>query len=295
MLKPSDVSLNRAVFISALNLLKGFDAFPFFGTLLGIVRENDILKHDDDVDFYVNVIHREAFEETVKAHNHRVIMNYPCFIQLQFLFDGEIAYADFYFFERKADIIIEKWNFNGRWEDPQNCLHIPAELIYPLKVCHLFGINFNIPKNSEKCCEYLYGPSWRTPLLKGIGYKVSIVNHVPKITVSEDQFTAYLTSLFDERTRADRLDQELNCVKHELANAERSLVETALTIDDLTLKVEACDRRYTNSKAQLAKIKDQLLLIERDKYFKYVFLLFSKNLKFKFLRLLSSVKAELSN
>ena len=37
-------------------LINEFEYFVFFGTLLGLVRENNIIQGDDDIDFYVNII-----------------------------------------------------------------------------------------------------------------------------------------------------------------------------------------------------------------------------------------------
>ena len=39
--------------ISSIEILKNFEYFVFYGTLLGIVRENNIIEHDDDIDFEV--------------------------------------------------------------------------------------------------------------------------------------------------------------------------------------------------------------------------------------------------
>ena len=46
--------LNFQNLISVSPLLKNIEYFIFYGTLLGIIRENNIIKGDDDIDFLVN-------------------------------------------------------------------------------------------------------------------------------------------------------------------------------------------------------------------------------------------------
>ena len=41
-------------FKDIINLLEGLEYFPFYGTLLGLVRENNILEMDDDIDILIN-------------------------------------------------------------------------------------------------------------------------------------------------------------------------------------------------------------------------------------------------
>ena len=45
---------NNLLFI--IKILKDIEYFIFFGTLLGVVRDNSLIDGDDDVDLYVNII-----------------------------------------------------------------------------------------------------------------------------------------------------------------------------------------------------------------------------------------------
>ena len=46
--------LNFQNLISISTLIKDIEYFIFYGTLLGIVRENNVIKGDDDIDFMVD-------------------------------------------------------------------------------------------------------------------------------------------------------------------------------------------------------------------------------------------------
>ena len=55
MLKQNKLQkLNFQNLILVAPLIKGVEYFIFYGTLLGIIRENNIIKGDDDIDFLVN-------------------------------------------------------------------------------------------------------------------------------------------------------------------------------------------------------------------------------------------------
>ena len=49
-----------------LPLLEGMEYFVFYGTLLGLVREGDILEKDDDIDLLVD---RKHFAELIEKFN----------------------------------------------------------------------------------------------------------------------------------------------------------------------------------------------------------------------------------
>ena len=46
-----------------------------------------------------------------------------------------LTYVDFYLYSDLPDnnYICDKWNFSGRYKDPLNYMHIPKEIIYPIK------------------------------------------------------------------------------------------------------------------------------------------------------------------
>ncbi len=53
--------INFQNLLTVSSLLKKIEYFIFYGTLLGIVREKNIIKHDDDIDFMVNHKSKKKF------------------------------------------------------------------------------------------------------------------------------------------------------------------------------------------------------------------------------------------
>ena len=50
-------NFSNLIFIT--NIISELEYFIFFGTLLGMVRENNLIENDDDIDIYVNLKERD--------------------------------------------------------------------------------------------------------------------------------------------------------------------------------------------------------------------------------------------
>ena len=93
--------LNFQNLISVSPLLKNIEYFIFYGTLLGIIRENNIIKGDDDIDFLVNhkfkktLLRRMKLDKSFKV-NKKVCNEY--FIQYIKKYKGLKTFVDFYFY-----------------------------------------------------------------------------------------------------------------------------------------------------------------------------------------------------
>ena len=180
--KPQD--LNRKNLIDASNLLKGIEHFVFFGTLLGLVREGDIIPHDDDVDFYVPIEQGDALIERLKTTDFSIGLNTDgkpeqplCTVRAYKFIDGMELDIDFYLYQSnpETDCIIERWNISGKPDNKDTHLHIPKSMIFPLKTQRFFDCDIAMPAKGEDLCEFLYGKDWRTPLRKYTEY-------IPEIT-----------------------------------------------------------------------------------------------------------------
>ena len=67
-----NINLENLIFIS--NELKEFNPFVYFGTLLGLTRENNILKDDDDIDLCLNSKFREnVIKKLNNLNNFKII------------------------------------------------------------------------------------------------------------------------------------------------------------------------------------------------------------------------------
>ena len=93
---PIDIKYNEKNFIDTLKIVNDLEYYIFYGTLLGFVRDGDLLEKDDDVDFQINRKHLitviERFNRIPyhlssknKIHdsaiNEDVIHNYTIFFQ----------------------------------------------------------------------------------------------------------------------------------------------------------------------------------------------------------------------
>lgn len=155
--------------------LNGFCPIPFYGSLLGIIREGAPIDGDDDVDF---LIESSRFGEVVTF-----LSNDPsCEIFLQ---DSNGPFLQFkikecpnvpidlygFYFSKDGTKVSEDWNFNGVLIRPLFSLTFPKNSLLPLTRCEILGSEYWLPRKSEELCRRLYGRSWRTPQLKGKAYK----------------------------------------------------------------------------------------------------------------------------
>ena len=169
--------------ISSIEILKNFEYFVFYGTLLGIVRENNIIEHDDDIDFLINIDHRnevinkfkfsQIFEINKKVSN-------KFFIQLISKTEGIETFVDFYFYisEPSKDYIVDKHNWMSSINVDSKAMHIPKKFIYPIKKNKNF-YNVNVPQMPVEICKFLYGNNWSKTLRKNSAYRMEIVNNRP--------------------------------------------------------------------------------------------------------------------
>ena len=70
------------------------------------------------------------------------------------------TYVDFYFYEVSQDgkVVVDKFNFTAHWTLPVNELHVPTDLVFPLKP-EVFGdVELYMPANKQALCKL---PSWR--------------------------------------------------------------------------------------------------------------------------------------
>jgi predicted nucleotidyltransferase len=187
---PSDAQTLNDGLTSVSQILSeaGCEHFLFFGSLLGINRDNSAIHGDDDVDIYVNVKHREKatnaiirselnLERTERAHVGNVFAQ----------FKGTLKYSeapiqiDLYFYDSDTDndFILERWNFMGRPDLKNKVLKIPKVFIFPLKEVCFQDVSLYLPKLPDVVCEFLYGVNWRTPARKGLDYTVQVVGGRP--------------------------------------------------------------------------------------------------------------------
>ena len=185
---PVEMNLNnlRYVFTRIFHL----EAFIFFGTLLGYQREGNIIENDDDIDIYINARHTADLLDALSTSDFEITIipckrwyqrwRKPLFIQAMRVQDGIETFVDFYLYNDEAsDHLEEKWNFLGQWKDIESAIHVPKSIIYPLVNAEMKGVKIRVPAQSEAVCSFLYGPGWKTPVLKSEGYFMEVIDNKP--------------------------------------------------------------------------------------------------------------------
>jgi hypothetical protein len=133
---------------------------PSDGTLLGILRDRQLIEHDNDVDF--DVIHsleavdaiREFFSKKEYKKCREVI--YRGRVQQLTFYDSEHVIYDFIF-----------WFYDGHYginfSEPGYLRIMPKEFIFDLTYLLIENNRIPVPSNSEGWLNFRYGKSWATP------------------------------------------------------------------------------------------------------------------------------------
>lgn len=180
---------NRQNLVAACSALRSIAPFAFFGTLLGLTRDDDIIKGDDDVDLYIDARDRDTASALLRAVGFEIVEgvwpnNTPHFLQATRILGRTKTFVDIYCYENRQESpwIIDRWNFIGRTDNPEHHLCVDKDLVFPLRSKRIFGTEVLIPRRPAKCCRYLYGPTWREKISKqNGGYSVVILDNRPHI------------------------------------------------------------------------------------------------------------------
>lgn len=157
-----------SVLVDTLNDVQ-FSYWPEFGTLLGIFREHDFIKHDNDFDFgaFVN----DADKLKTILTNSGFVLKHEFFCPQkntirEFTFSYKGVSVDFFFFERKEDV-------DCCYSFIPNVIDSDMKLNYLIKVFNFPSVNLSeiefkgkmikIPANTHDHLRVSYGPTFMTP------------------------------------------------------------------------------------------------------------------------------------
>ena len=190
---PIEQKYNEINLKELLPLFEELEYFVFFGTLLGLIRGNELLEYDDDIDFLINEKHlmyvielfynrHDKSESSLKIPIHPVNQhNY--FKQATTIRDDVRTFVDMSFYEKNDEekTIIDFNSYNNSPQYEENHFSISQDLIYPIQKRYFQKYGYvKVPAQPIKCLEILYGKNWMIPMAKQ-HYDEVLVNGVPKL------------------------------------------------------------------------------------------------------------------
>ena len=164
--------------LNLLNMIPGVKGFADFGTMLGLVREHELLKHDLDMD--IGVFGEKGIHNLVSM----VLERNGYQLWREYIYEENVVEHSFKYKNIKIDINYYQKNNKGvnTWlfyRDPEkkykNNLRDVVVMNYSnintLKKIGVKDKEIFIPENAEVILEEKYGPSWRIPDKKWIYWK----------------------------------------------------------------------------------------------------------------------------
>lgn len=127
---------------------------PAYGTLLGIIRENNFIEWDEDIDLFVLKEDKEKLLNALwdlKEEGFDLIRVDRCGYLYSIIRNGE--YVDFYIMENISPEV--RTSFGEHF--------VLDKYLTELREWDFKGINIYVPKQYEECLEFIYG-DWRTPV-----------------------------------------------------------------------------------------------------------------------------------
>lgn len=146
----------------------GYQLHLTWGTLLGAVREGDLIAHDFDID--VAYVSRARTKAGVLRERAKMLAFFQRFGRVmgrpspaRFLLGGVPAPSG------RSEHGIEIWTSFSTGGDhyayPILPGVLPARAVTPFRTVHLRGVPFQAPRRAERFLDLAIGPDWRVPKL----------------------------------------------------------------------------------------------------------------------------------
>jgi len=147
--KQSQEKLNRTLIniTKLLNNSSFSNWFIAYGTLLGILRDNNTIDGDDDVDILIDIKYKDKLIQLLKENNYIISYDKPNFLKTNV--NSEYSSIDFYLSDVDND-----GNFNDTWSKIiwKNC--------NDLKILSWNDVKLKIPNDPILKLKNRYGETW---------------------------------------------------------------------------------------------------------------------------------------
>ena len=127
---------------------------PAYGTLLGIIRENNFIEWDEDIDMFILKEEKDKLLNALwklKEEGFELVRVDRCDYLYSIMRNSE--YIDFYIMENISPEV--RTSFGEHF--------VLDRFLTDLREWDFRGLTINVPKDYEECLEFIYG-DWRTPV-----------------------------------------------------------------------------------------------------------------------------------
>ena len=172
--------------LNTLNSIPNVKAFADFGTMLGIVRENALLKHDLDMDIAV------LGEKGLYNYVTMLLERQGYKLWREYIFDDRIVEQSYHYKNIKVDINYYEYSEKGvmTWlfyRDPnkkyknnkRDIVRMDYSMIDTLKTVTIKEKEISIPENATTILEEKYGKNWQVPDKNWIYWQSPAATKIP--------------------------------------------------------------------------------------------------------------------